>query len=59
MISLEERRLVLITQIHHLEKQLDKLKRQDQMESLLGTYTGRRAYVSLVDLIESLDSKGK
>lgn len=59
MISIEERKLALIIQSYQLENELDNLKRQDYKESQLRTYTGRRAYLGLVDLVENLDSNGK
>ncbi len=59
MISIQERKLALFSQVCHLNRLLDDLKRLDQKESQENSYTGRKAYVGLVDLIEGFDSKGK
>jgi len=59
MISPGERKLALIIQTHQLKEELDNLKQEVYKESQLRTYTGRRAYLGLMDLIESLDSNRK
>jgi len=59
MISIEERKLALFSQVHQLKRQLDNLKREDLKEAQLRTYTGRKAYVGLMDLVAIYDSKGK
>ncbi len=59
MISAQERKLALIIQTHQLQEELDNLKREDYKESQLRTYTGRKAYVGLMDLVESFDKKEK
>ena len=57
--SIGERKLALFIQTNLLKRELDNLKRQDYRESQLRTYTGRKAYVGLIDLVESFDNKGK
>ena len=59
MISLEERKLALIIQTYQLKRELINLRREDYRESQLHTYTGRRTYLGLMDLVESLDSNGE
>ncbi len=59
MISLEERKLALLIQTEHLKRRLDSLRQQDYEGLQQRTYTDRRAYVDLVDLAESLDSREK
>ena len=59
MISIQERKLALFGQVCQIERLLDDLKRLDQKESQEKSYTGRKAYTGLIDLIESSDSKGK
>ncbi len=58
MISLEERKLALLIQTEQLKKQLDSLRQQGPEALQLSTYTGRKAYAGLMDLVESFDSKG-
>ena len=58
MLSMEERKLALFIQTNLLERELDNLKRKDYRESQLSTYTGRKAYIGLIDLVESFDGKG-
>ena len=59
MKSIEERKLALISQIQQLKAELDSLKQQDYREPQLGTDTGRMAYASPTDLVESFSRKGK
>ena len=59
MLSIKERKLALFSQVHQLKRQLDNLKREDIKEAQLSTYTGRKAYVGLMDLIAIYDSRGK
>ena len=59
MISIQERKLALFSQVCQINRLLDDLKQLDQKESQEHSYTGRKAYVGLVDLIEGFDSKGK
>lgn len=58
MLSMEERKLALFIQTNLLKRGLDNLKRKDYRESQLSTYTGRKAYIGLIDLVESFDRKG-
>ena len=58
MIRLKERKLALLMQTHQLQEQLGKLRLQDHRESQLHTYTGRKTYVGLMDLVESLNGNG-
>ncbi len=59
MISIHERKLALFSQVCQINRLLDDLKRLDQKEPQENSYTGRKAYAGLIDLIEGLDSKGK
>ena len=59
VISIQERKLALFSQVYQINRLLDDLKQLDRKESQENSYTGRKAYVGLVDLIEGLDSKGK
>ena len=59
MISIQERKLALFSQVCQIERLLDDLKRLDQKESQENSYTGRKAYAGLIDLAEGSDSKGK
>ncbi len=59
MISIQERKLALFSQVCQINRLLDDLKQLDQKESQEHSYTGRKAYVGLVDLIEGFDGKGK
>jgi len=47
MKNIQERKLALISQIHQLEREIDKLKQQDYRESQLRTCTCLSEYVCL------------
>ena len=47
MKSLEERKLVLVSQIHQLRRQLDNLKQQDYLAAQLSICKGRSGYLDL------------
>ncbi len=47
MKSIQERKLALISKIHQLKEESDKLKRQHCMESQLHAYAGLNEYVCL------------
>lgn len=59
MISIQERKLALFSQVYQINRLLDDLKQLDRKESQKHSYTGRKAYVGFIDLIEGSDSKGK
>ena len=57
MISMEERKLALLIRTEQLKRQLDSLRQQGFKALQLNTYTGRRAYTGLMDLVKSFDRK--
>ena len=59
MINLNERKLTLFIRTQQLKRQLDSLKQLDHREPRLPNYTGRRVYLGLMDLVESLDRMRK
>ncbi len=56
MISIQERKLALVTQLYQLKRELHDLQRQDYREAQSRTCADRSEYVSLTDLITMFNS---